>query len=320
MATAISYSRAFQGGLGFGFERARDGQIGAAKSKVEGLPTDQDSERGAPGGAEIVGAEHRAGDRGDRTLRQEQSEDVVPGGAIDLCERVGMGQVGGPRQANAGCRGIDLLLRNAYGRIVLERALDGLADGQRLRRGSLAHGKPGTQAQNRSAKNRGQTERFPVFTPLLAFHEFSKQLAHLDLGCLQRLPSESGRTVNLAQRLAVALLAGTQVALLLQPVKQRIQAARADPVAVPPQFFDHAEPEDGLFDGVMQDVQPNQAGVQIAVGQQAIDFRFRHSITMHRSIEPRKYQSQTGFLCDVFAYLASNGWKLRQISTRGEIE
>src|SRR5258707_11469702 len=86
----------------------------------------------------------------------------------------------------------------------------------------------------------GQTERFPVFTPLFAFHEFSKQLADLDLGCFQRLPSEGGRAINLAQGLTVAVLAGAKVALLLQPVKQRIQAARADAVAVPPQFFDHA--------------------------------------------------------------------------------
>ena len=89
-----------------------DGQIGAAKSEVEGLPTDQDAERAAPGGAEIVGAEHGAGDRGDHALRQEQAEDVVAGGAIDLRERVACGQVGGPRQADAGGRGIDLLLRD----------------------------------------------------------------------------------------------------------------------------------------------------------------------------------------------------------------
>ena len=57
-----------------------------------------------------------------------------------------------------------------------------------------------------SAKNRGQTERFPVFTPLFAFDEFAKQLAHLDLGCFQRLPSERRRAVDLAQRFAVALL------------------------------------------------------------------------------------------------------------------
>ena len=74
---------------------------------------------------------------------------------------------------------------------------------------------------------------------------------------------------------------GAQIALLLQAVKQRIQTPGTDAVAVPRQFLDHAQPEDRLFDGVMQDVQADQAGVQIAVGGNsfAIGFRFRHSIT-----------------------------------------
>src|ERR1035441_5566134 len=125
-------------------------------------------------------------------------------------------------------------------------------------------------AANANHKNRGQTERFPVFIPLLAFHELSKQLAHLDLGCLESFPSQSGGAINLAQRLAIALLPGTEIALLLQPVEQGIQTAWADPVAVPRQFLDHAEPENGFFRGVMQDVQPDQAGVEIAVGRQAM--------------------------------------------------
>jgi hypothetical protein len=51
---------------------------------------------------------------------------------------------------------------------------------------------------------------------------------------VRRLPSQSGGAINLAQ------------------------------------FLDHAEPENWLFRGVMQEVQPDQAGVEIAVGQRAI--------------------------------------------------
>ena len=208
MATATSYCVRFRVASDSASQRARDGQIGAAQSEVERLPSDKGAERAAPSGAEIVGAEHRAGDRGDHALRQQKAEDVVAGGAIDLRERVDAGQVGGAGQLNAGRGGIDLLLRNADGRIVAERALDGLADRQRLRCGGLAdvlltEGEPATAR----AKNREQKERLPVLTPLFAFHEFSKQLAYLDLGGFQRLPSEGGRAVDLAQRLAVALFA-----------------------------------------------------------------------------------------------------------------
>ena len=79
---------------------------------------------------EIVGAEDGAGHGGDHALRQEESEDVVAGGAIDLGEGVGAGQKGGAREADAGRGGIDLFLGNANGRIVLEGAFDGLGDGQ----------------------------------------------------------------------------------------------------------------------------------------------------------------------------------------------
>jgi hypothetical protein len=53
-------------------------------------------------------------------------------------------------------------------------------------------------------------------------------------------------------------------------MEEWIQTARADPVAVVGEFLDHAEPEDGLYGGVMQDVQTNQPGVEVAVGRQAL--------------------------------------------------
>ena len=59
-------------------------------------------------------------------------------------------------------------------------------------------------------------------------------------------------------------------------MQQRIQAARADAVAVARELLDHAETEDGLVNGVMQDVQADQAGVEVVIN---IGFRFRHSIT-----------------------------------------
>ncbi len=55
---------------------------------------------------------------------------------------------------------------------------------------------------------------------------------------------------------------------------------------MPRQLFDHAQPEDRLFGGVMQHVQADQAGVKIPVRGVNIIFvfRFRHSITNSGSI------------------------------------
>ena len=52
------------------------------------------------------------------------------------------------------------------------------------------------------------------------------------------------------------------------------------------EFFDHAQSENRLFDGVMQHVEADQSGVEITVGVLQVDFRFRHSIT-NRIIEVR---------------------------------
>src|SRR5258708_2935054 len=126
-------------------------------------------------------------------------------------------------------------------------------------------GTAAVNARERNRKNRGQTERFPVFTALLAFHKFSKQLAYLDPGCFQCFAAQSGGVVNLGEGLGIPLLAGAEIAFLLEAVEQRIQTARADAVAVARQFLDHAEAENGLLRSVMQDVQADQTGVEIAI-------------------------------------------------------
>ena len=179
VATAISYSVRFEAGLGFGLERARHGHVGAAKSEIEGLPTDEHSERAAPRGVEIVGAEHGAGHGGNRALGQEESVDVVPGGAIDLGERVGAGQIGGARQANAGCRGVDLFLGDAHGRIILERALDGLADGQGRGSGSCwAMASPRAARRAPKTGDRRNVFQFSLrYSPSMSSRNSSRTLA-----------------------------------------------------------------------------------------------------------------------------------------------
>ncbi len=56
-----------------------------------------------------------------------------------------------------------------------------------------------------------------------------------------------------------------EVAFLFEPVEKGVEAAGADTVAMAGELFDHAEAEDRFFDGMVQDVEANQAGIEIAV-------------------------------------------------------
>src|SRR5579863_7324627 len=116
---------------------------------------------------------------------------------------------------------------------------------------------------------------------LVAFNEFMKQLPHFAFRCRQSLLPQSGGPVYPAQRFAVALLRRTKVSLPLETLEQRIQAARTDPVAVPRQFLDHSKAEDRTLHRVVEHVQPDQAGIKIAVCNRVVvfGFRFRHTIT-----------------------------------------
>ena len=116
---------------------------------------------------------------------------------------------------------------------------------------------------------------------LFAFHdEFSKQFAYLVLGGLQGFPAEWRGAVHLPQGLAISLCGGSQVSFLLQPMKKRIEASWTDPVPMPGKLFDHAQSEDWLFGGVVQNMQAYQARVQITIRSKRamIETRFRHQI------------------------------------------
>ncbi len=108
--------------------------IGAAAAEIERLPTHHRTQRAAPYSAGIVGADHRTGDGGDHRLGQEQAEDVIAGGAVDLGERVHLGQVGGARQRDSSGGSGDLFLGDADGGIPVDRAAHGLGQGERLGR------------------------------------------------------------------------------------------------------------------------------------------------------------------------------------------
>ena len=53
--------------------------------------------------------------------------------------------------------------------------------------------------------------------------------------------------------------------LALQAVQQRIHRARTELVSVAPKLFDHLQSKNRLLAGVIQDVETNQAGIEVAV-------------------------------------------------------
>jgi len=123
---------------------------GPPQAEIERLPGDQGSDGAAPGGAEVVRADYRTGHGRDRALRQQKPEDVVSGGPVHLRQSVHARQVGGSREAYAGGGGVDLLLRDLNGRVIVERVLNRLHDGEWGRRGCWASKAPAARAINSS--------------------------------------------------------------------------------------------------------------------------------------------------------------------------
>ena len=124
--------RGFRLGLG----SRGGGHGGPPQAEIERLPGDQRSDGADPGGAQVVRADHRAGHGRERALRQQQSEDVVPGGAVHLGQGVHTRQVGGSRQAYAGRGGVDLFLGDLNGGVIVQGIMNRLHHGERSRRGS----------------------------------------------------------------------------------------------------------------------------------------------------------------------------------------
>src|SRR5580700_6077556 len=92
-----------------------------------------------------------------------------------------------------------------------------------------------------------------------------KKFPYFALRCGKRLPSQRGRPVHAPQRLALSLFGRSQVPFLFKALEERIQAPWADAVAVAGKLLDHAQAEHWPLNCMMQNVEPDQSGVQIAV-------------------------------------------------------
>ena len=119
------------------------------------------------------------------------------------------------------------------------------------------------------------------------FEKLMEEFAHLDFRGGQGFPALRSGAVNTPEGFAVPHLLRAQIALLFETLEQRIQAARADAVAVARELFDHAQAEYGLLHRVMENMEPDEAGIEEAVGGRFIlGFRFRFQ-SMNDSISRR---------------------------------
>src|SRR5579863_9399109 len=97
-----------------------------------------------------------------------------------------------------------------------------------------------------------------------------KKLAHLVFRCRERLPAERRGAVHASQGFAVPLLGRSQISFFFQALEKGIEAPGTDAVPVTRQLLDHSKTKDGTFHRVMEDMEPDQPRVQIAVGGDAL--------------------------------------------------
>lgn len=93
------------------------------------------------------------------------------------------------------------------------------------------------------------------------FKKLSEEFSDLSFRRTQSSPPERGDAIYSPLRRTVAVFAGREVALLFEPVQHGIQGASTEIVTVPPQFLDHCKAVNRLLRCMVQDMQPNQAGI-----------------------------------------------------------
>src|SRR6185437_2597901 len=108
----------------------------------------------------------------------------------------------------------------------------------------------------------------PCSSPGLGHHIFkqlAEQLLDFFLRLRQRFLSRGSRSIYMPTAAANPDNLAVKQPLALQAVQQRIHRARTEPVSVTPKLFDHLQSKNRLLAGVIQDVEPNKPGIEVAV-------------------------------------------------------
>jgi len=91
------------------------------------------------------------------------------------------------------------------------------------------------------------------------FEQLAQEYSYLLFRPIERPSSRSSCPVNSASSSPQADLPGAQEALSFEPMKHWVECPGAQLVPMPLQFFDHAQPEDGLLARMVQNVNADQA-------------------------------------------------------------
>jgi hypothetical protein len=118
-----------EGGGGVALSGAGNVYVGLAETKVERLPGDEEADGAAPDVAGAVLLQGGTGD-GGKPLGNEEPEDVVAGGAVELGDGVDAGEVGGAGKAEAGGSFVNLRLGHLDGAITVNRLANGVGEAE----------------------------------------------------------------------------------------------------------------------------------------------------------------------------------------------
>src|SRR5579863_10237804 len=113
---------------------------------------------------------------------------------------------------------------------------------------------------------------------LFAFNQLSEEFSYTLFGFVKGAAPRIRNAIDAADVLSRSFLTGAQVATPFEAMKNRIQSSRADVVSVPGQLPGHSSPKNRLFACMMQNMQANHSGIEVAIVTH-IDSRYRTTIS-----------------------------------------
>lgn len=97
--------------------------------------------------------------------------------------------------------------------------------------------------------------------------QFAEEFPHFLFGSYQGLPAGRCCPIKPPVPSAFSLLFGYKQSTLFEGMEQRIHGAGAELIAVPGQFFNHPEPKNLALARMVENVQADQARIEVLVSR-----------------------------------------------------
>src|ERR1700721_959352 len=105
----------------------------------------------------------------------------------------------------------------------------------------------------------------PFRIALFAFNQLSEEFSHSLFCLVEGAAPRTRNSIYAPYALACSFLVRTEIAPRFQPMKNGIQRPWADFVSMTGQLFGHSRTKNQLLCGVMQNVEANHAGIEVAI-------------------------------------------------------